>query len=100
MGIFEWKNHPYLLIVDYYSRGIEISHLRQTTSSTVTEHIKSIFARHGIPEIAVSDNGPQVSSWDFYSLQSPTASPILEVVHYIHREMEKLKELSKLSTCC
>ena len=62
MDLFEWKNHPYLLIVDYYSRWIEIAHLRQTTSSTVIEHIKSIFARHGIPETVVSDNGPQFSS--------------------------------------
>ena len=67
MDILEWKNHPYLLIVYYYyySRWIEIAHWRQTASSAITEHIKSVFAQHGIPEIVVSDNGPQFSFWDF-----------------------------------
>lgn len=65
MDLFEWKGHSYLLIVDYYSRWIEIAHLKQTTSLAVIEHIKAIFARQGIPEVVVSDNGPQFNSWDF-----------------------------------
>ena len=51
-----------MLIVDYYSRFIEIALLKRTTAEEVIRHTKSIFARHGIPEVVVSDNGPQFSS--------------------------------------
>ena len=57
--LFEWKN--YLLIVDYYSRFIEVARLKRTTAEEVIRHTKSIFARHGIPEDVISDNGPQYS---------------------------------------
>ena len=52
----------YLLIVDYYSRYIEIARLNRQTAAEVINHTKSIFARHGIPEIVISDNGPQFGS--------------------------------------
>ena len=60
--IFEWKKSNYLLIVDYYSRFIEVARLRCMTADEVILHTKSVFARHGIPEEVISDNGPQFSS--------------------------------------
>ncbi len=45
--------------MDYYSRYIEIARLNNLTAVT---HTKSVFARHGIPETVVSDNGPQYTS--------------------------------------
>ena len=48
--------------MDYYSRWIEVARLTSETSEAVIEHMSSIFARHGIPEIVVSDNGPQYTS--------------------------------------
>ena len=55
--LFCWNN--YLLVVDYYSNFPEICRLPNTQSSTVIQHTKSIFARYGIPEVVISDNGPQ-----------------------------------------
>ena len=60
--LLEWRKHTYMLIVDYYSRFIKIAQLKHTTAEEVIVHTKSIFARHGVPEIVVSDNGPQYSS--------------------------------------
>ena len=60
--LFEWKQHTYLLIVDYFSRYIEIALLSRTTAEDVITHTKSVFARHGIPETVISDNGPQFAS--------------------------------------
>ena len=60
--LFEWRKHTYVLIVDYFSRFIEISRLNGTTAEEVILHTKSIFARHGLPEVVVSDNGPQYDS--------------------------------------
>ena len=60
--LFEFKGKSYVLVVDYYSRFIEVARLNRTTSEEVILRTKGIFARHGIPEVVVSDNGPQYSS--------------------------------------
>ena len=65
--LFSWKGSQYLLIIDYFSRYVELSKLSATTSQDVINHMKSIFARHGIPNEVVSDNGPQFSSNVFHS---------------------------------
>ena len=80
-NLFEWKGATYLLAVDYYSRYIEIAKLGRTTTTDVVTHLKSIFARHGIPETFVSDSGPQYSSREFqdftkeYEFRHNTSSP-------------------------
>ena len=68
--LFVWNNTNYVLVVDYYSNYFEIAQLASTKSSTVIQHIKSIFARHGIPEIVISDNGPQYSSEEFHQFST------------------------------
>ena len=79
--LFEWKRENYLLIVDYYSRYIEIALLKGTSAEEVIKHTKSIFARHGIPELVISDNGPQYSSEAYtqfaseYQFKHVTSSP-------------------------
>ncbi len=79
--LFTLKNANYLLVVDYYSRFIEINKLSQTTSDSIINHLKSLFARHGIPEVVMSDNGPQFASSTFqefadqYRFSHITSSP-------------------------
>ncbi|XP_075533804.1 uncharacterized protein LOC142566808 [Dermacentor variabilis] len=41
-----------------------------TSSEAVISHLKSIFARHGIPNTVVSDNGPQFVSFAFKHFSS------------------------------
>lgn len=48
-------------MTDYFSRYPEIARLQSLTTQAVVTHCKSIFSRHGIPEVVVSDNGPQFS---------------------------------------
>lgn len=60
--LFKWKKSHYLVIVDYYLRYIETAKLSSTGSADVMKHLKSMFARHGIPETVMSDNRPQYSS--------------------------------------
>uniref|UniRef100_A0A3B1IFN4 Gypsy retrotransposon integrase-like protein 1 n=1 Tax=Astyanax mexicanus TaxID=7994 RepID=A0A3B1IFN4_ASTMX len=59
--LFTLKNANYLLVVDYFSRYIEIAQLSPTRCADVIVHLKSVFARHGIPETLITDNGPQFS---------------------------------------
>ena len=63
--LFELDKCQYLLVVDYFSRYPEVVKLSSTTSGQVITALKTIFARHGIPETVRSDNGPQYSSQEF-----------------------------------
>ena len=79
--LFEFNKSTYLLVVDYYSRWIETARLNRTTSEDVIQLTSSIFARHGIPEVVVSDNGPQFSAESYtkfaqtYGFEHITSSP-------------------------
>lgn len=48
----------YLLSVDDYFKWIEIAELDILTSSNIICHTKSQFARCGMPDELISDNGP------------------------------------------
>ena len=81
IDLFEWKKTTYVLVVDYYSRYTEVCSLRSTSSASVIHKLKTVFARHGIPESLMSDNGPQFSSQEFsnfskdYGFDHVTSSP-------------------------
>ena len=45
--LFENKGTQYVLVIDYFSRYIEIAKL---SSDAIITYLKSIFARHGIPQ--------------------------------------------------
>lgn len=47
------------------SKFPEIMKLKDTTSSSVIVAMKSLFARHGIPDAVISDNGPPYASAEF-----------------------------------
>ncbi|UYV68484.1 hypothetical protein LAZ67_5004449, partial [Cordylochernes scorpioides] len=59
MDLFKFENKWYLVVIDYYSRFPEIIQLDRLTANVVVRGCKSIFARDGIPETVVSDNGTQ-----------------------------------------
>ena len=82
--IFQFDGKYYLILVDYYSNYFEISLLPSTRASDVIIHMKSQFARHGIPREVVSDSGSCytcrefaqfASSWGFkHTVTSPKHS--------------------------
>ena len=81
VNLFALNGSSYLLLIDYYFRYVEMSKLYSTTSAAVIQHMKSIFTRHGIPEILISDNGPQFAAEIFtqfaqnFDFQHQTSSP-------------------------
>ena len=81
MDLFEFDGQTFLLVVDYYSRWIEVKHMPTQTSKRVIQRLKAIMSGHGIPEIVVSDNGPQFASEEFarfaraYGFTLVTSSP-------------------------
>ena len=63
--LFELHGKKYLLVVDYFSRYPEVVSLSSTTSNAVISALRPMFARHGIPEVLQSSNGPQYASEEF-----------------------------------
>ena len=102
--LFILDEATYLLVVDYFSRYPKIAKPRRTTSGDVISALHSIFKRHGVPEVMVSDNGPQYSSHEMeefvstYGFTHITSSP-----HYpqsnglAERPVQTVKQLLKKS---
>ncbi len=80
VDIMEFGNLNYLVVMDYYSKWIEVSELVNKTATEVINALKAIFSRNGVPNFVISDNVPFNSSlyidfaktWDFeYIFTSP-----------------------------
>ena len=68
--LFETAGKHYILIVDHYSRFPELRPLSNLRANYVIAACQKIFACHGIPELFVSDNGPQYANISFTKFAS------------------------------
>ncbi|CAC5417870.1 unnamed protein product [Mytilus coruscus] len=103
--IFYWNNNNYLIIVDYYSRYFEIAKLENIRASCVITHIKSVFARHGIPSKVRSDSGSQyvsaefrqfAESWGFtHTVSSPHYQQSIGLAERFVQSVKKMLSKSK-----
>uniref|UniRef100_A0A665UM21 Gypsy retrotransposon integrase-like protein 1 n=1 Tax=Echeneis naucrates TaxID=173247 RepID=A0A665UM21_ECHNA len=79
--ICELNTQHYLVVVDYFSRYIEIAYLKDMSSETTRAKLKNIFSRWGCPNELITDNGPQFSGRAFmqfsqeYDFRHITTSP-------------------------
>ena len=70
-----------LVVCDYFSGFIKVKRLQSTTSSGVSKALRVLFARYGIPNVLVTDNGPQFAATEFatftnkWGFQHVTSSP-------------------------
>ncbi len=55
----------FLIVVDAHSKWPEVIMMSTTTSTKTIEALQAIFARFGLPEQVVSDNGPHFTSQEF-----------------------------------
>ena len=57
------KGNQYIIVlVDYLTKWVEAEPTRNIESDDVISFLSKVFARHGIPEILITDNGPQFCS--------------------------------------
>ena len=56
------NNQICLCTVDYYSNWIEIDKVPNESSKATIDILKQHLARYRIPDVVISDNGPQFSS--------------------------------------
>ena len=63
--IFFLDGKEYLITIDYRRNFWEADRLLDSNASTVILELKSHYARHGIPDQVMSNNGPQFVSTEF-----------------------------------
>ncbi|XP_026532364.1 uncharacterized protein K02A2.6-like, partial [Notechis scutatus] len=59
------KEHTFLITVDAYSNWLEVHKMKSTTTEAVVKMLNRLFATHGLPDVLVSDNGPQFTALAF-----------------------------------
>ena len=79
---FYHKGNNYLLVIDYFSRDVEICLVSKTVNTADTvQKVKKVFSRHGVCDTFFTDNGPQFSSTEFrefakqWNFEHVTSSP-------------------------
>ena len=55
----------YLVVVDAYSKWLDVQFMNSITSESTIAKLKDIFATHGLPQKIVTDNGPLFTSSTF-----------------------------------
>lgn len=59
------SGHELLMVVDYYSRYIEVEPMKKTDATATIKVLQRMFARFGLPESIKADNGPPFNSQTF-----------------------------------
>ena len=59
VDLFEWDKKMFQILVDYHSGFFEIDQMTSTSSAACIHKLEVHFARYGILETVISDNGPQ-----------------------------------------
>lgn len=77
----EFKKKHYLIVVDKYSRWVEVKFISSLSSLAIISRLKDVIATHGVFDSIMTDNGPQFVSNEFkdfaamYGFQHTTSSP-------------------------
>ncbi|KAJ1525507.1 hypothetical protein ONE63_010315 [Megalurothrips usitatus] len=59
--ILDFKSQPYLIVIDSYSKWLDVVKISDKTAQSVVTVLESLFAIHGIPRIVLADNMPFLS---------------------------------------
>lgn len=57
--------HVFLVLIDSFSKWIEVWVMSSTSTTKTLEKLRGAFSAYGLPEVLVSDNGPQFTSAEF-----------------------------------
>jgi hypothetical protein len=68
----DFKNQSFLILIDSYSKWLEVLPMKSTTSEKTIDKLRCIFSYTGLPEELVSDNGPQFTSVTFKDFMKTT----------------------------
>ena len=107
------QNWMYLVVVDAYSKYLEIFPMKKTDSSHTIEKLRHLFSQFGLPEHIVSDNGPQFVSEEFETFlrrnviqhtktppRHPATNGLAErYVGYFKQSMKRMSDIEETIQC-
>ena len=64
-GLWPFMGTTFMVAVDAHSKWPEVYEMPSITSPKLIAVLKHLFAKYGLPEQLVSDNGPQFTSAEF-----------------------------------
>ena len=82
--LFNVKKDVYLVVVDNLTKYCDLELMNDTDAGSTILQMKNIFTRQGVPEVVISDNGPQYASkelkefsksWNFHHYTSSPHHP-------------------------
>ena len=65
LDFFHFQGNTFLILIDAFSRWIEIKRMKRTTAQALSNELNDIFAIFGTPVTLVTDNGPPFNSHEF-----------------------------------
>ncbi len=89
--LFHFEGKTFLLIVDSFSKWIDVSLLSKSDAKSVNKQILHFFSNFGICKLLVTDNGPPFSSREFENCMSNEGVKIKHSPEY-HPESNGLAE--------
>ena len=98
--LFTWNGDEYLLMCDYYSKFPIVKKIPsgQSTGQTVVRLTKCVMSEQGVPELVISDNGPQYDCQSYkqfskeWGFQHITSSPRYPQSNgFIERQVQTVK---------
>ena len=77
-----FKGEMFLVVVDAYSKWLDVHCMKSTTSTATVEKLREIFAIHGLPTTLVSDNGSNFTSSEFEEFMKRNGIKHIKVAPY------------------
>ena len=89
----------FLIIIDAYSKWIEIHITNSATSAVTIDKLRNTFVTFGLPEIFVTNNRSNFTSTEYQEFLKSNGIRHVRTVQYIQPPTAWLNVLSSLSTC-
>ena len=77
-----YKREMFLVVVDAYSKWLEVHRMRSIMSTATIEKLREMFATHGLPATLVSDNGSNFTSAEFQEFMKKNGIKHIKVSLY------------------
>ena len=77
-----YKGEMFLVVVDAYSKWLEVHRMKSITSTATIERLREMFATHGLPATLVSDNGSNFTSSEFQGFMKKNGIKHIKVAPY------------------
>ena len=77
-----YKGEMFLVVVDAYSKWLEVHRMKSITLTATIEKLREMFATHGLPATLVSDNGSNFTSSEFQEFMKKNGIKHIKVAPY------------------